>query len=183
MSDVARLLAGRFSFGIYDADDLEQDIYLWAYDALEKYEPARARLFNFVYTVARRKLVNLRRDKLERPSPPCYDCPINAYCAESGLCSAYAADDLESCTYYAQWRRRNIAKRSLMESPHISEVVVNSCPLNSMVVREQVVELSGRIAEGAPELLPIFLRLWAGDKVSYIHRERLALWLKSKPED
>lgn len=121
-----RVIGSRLKFGYYDIEDLEQEAWIWAQEALPNYD-GRTRLFNFLYTTIKRRIFNLRREKLERLSPPCEKCPINAFLNKR--CTAF--EDLFECTYYAGWAKRNTAKKSLASpNPIFDFCDTGSPPLN-----------------------------------------------------
>ena len=97
-------------FGIYSEEDLLQEAYLSVSRVIHKFDARKGKLFSFLYTHVNNRMKNLRRDKLERLTPPCAKCPLNAFCAVSG-CQAYS--DVMDCSYYRNWRYRNAAKKSL----------------------------------------------------------------------
>lgn len=65
ISKIAKDLAPRYKFGSYTVDDIEQECYILALEALEKYDNVRP-LENFLRTHLRRRLCNLRRDLFYR---------------------------------------------------------------------------------------------------------------------
>lgn len=67
---VARSLAPRFTFGHYDADDIEQEAVLIGILALPKYDKSRGPLENFMFTHVRNRLKTFKRDKYCRPDSP-----------------------------------------------------------------------------------------------------------------
>lgn len=105
-------------FGIYEEEDLLQEAYLSVSRVIHKFDAKKGKLFSFLYTHIHNRMKNLRRDKLERLTPPCAKCPLNAYCEVSG-CQAY--DEVMDCSYYRKWKYRNAAKKSLAHSKDIKD--------------------------------------------------------------
>lgn len=105
---ISRDLSRGLKFGQYTEDDILQESWIWAKEALPRYA-GDGKLFNFLYTHIKYRLLNLRRNKYERIQAPCIKCPINAYV--DGECTAY--DMLEDCSYWTSWRLRNDKKRNL----------------------------------------------------------------------
>lgn len=60
---IAELLAHSNKFGIYDEDDISQEIYLLVIKAYSKYDSTKGDLFQFLYFYVRRRLITLKRDK------------------------------------------------------------------------------------------------------------------------
>ncbi len=113
-------LVSNFRFGYYDEEDLKQEGFLYAYEALPKYNPDNTKgcgLTNFLRVAIRNKFLNLRRNKLYRNSPPCLSCPFLV--GDNG-CSEF--EDKNECSRWSGWNTRNQAKRSLVESCDVSKI-------------------------------------------------------------
>lgn len=63
---VARGLKNKFEFGIYDSDDIEQEIFIISLDAMKHYNHDYP-LDNFLRVNAKNRLITLKRDKFFRP--------------------------------------------------------------------------------------------------------------------
>jgi hypothetical protein len=121
IENATRLLATTFSFGIYDCDDVRQEIGLEVVRVLHRYDPqpdangnATRPLENFAYVVAKNRLMRLRRDKLRRPNP-CRIC-------ERAVGNRTEHDDGQFCRRYLAWKKRNDAKAGLMRPLGIDTV-------------------------------------------------------------
>ena len=107
---IVREIGSGWEFGHWDADELRQQAYVWAIEALPHWDSSR-NLYTFLNAVIRRKLFNLRRDKFERHERPCHNCPLQAFLPPDG-CSAY--EDRRNCELFDGWLVRNERKRSVM---------------------------------------------------------------------
>lgn len=105
----------KFSFGFLEADDMKQQIRLFALEALERFsEDNGAPLEHFLTVHVRNRLINFRRDKYCRSQKPCYTCPFydpKFKLSKSG-CAEF--DDKSLCDKYAKWDLRNTKKKNLM---------------------------------------------------------------------
>jgi len=70
---IAKTLAPGFIFGCYDKNDIEQEARLIAWTALPKFNAKKGKLYNFLYTHTKRRLITLKRDKFHRNPPKNYD--------------------------------------------------------------------------------------------------------------
>jgi DNA-directed RNA polymerase specialized sigma24 family protein len=59
---IADKLASKYTFGIYDEDDIKQEIFLIAASALDKFDEAKASLENFLFVHVNNRLKTLIRD-------------------------------------------------------------------------------------------------------------------------
>ena len=105
---ISRDLSRGLKFGLYTEEDILQEAWIWAKDALPRYT-GDGKLFNFLYTHIKYRLMNLRRNKYERIQAPCVKCPLNAYV--DGECTAYQI--MEDCSYWMSWKIRNDKKKNL----------------------------------------------------------------------
>ena len=106
-------LARTYKFGYYDIEDMMQEGRIFALEAVPLYDPSRnCSLEQFLRVHVRNKFINLRRDKMERKEPPCKNC-------------VHMHDDLDSCSIHSDqtecdrwsgWIKRNIAKKTLVET-------------------------------------------------------------------
>lgn len=70
---IAKRLAPRFTFGVYDVEDIKQEIFLIASDGLENYDEARP-LENFLSVHIRNRLISFKRDNYYRKQEVCPNC-------------------------------------------------------------------------------------------------------------
>lgn len=105
-------LANPFKFGYYDRQDMKQQGWQFALEAIPKYRPSKGQLSTFLTTHIRNRFINLKRDKFERHLPPCKNCPF--YKAEHDICEAF--DSKSHCDRWEIYNSRNLAKRSLINN-------------------------------------------------------------------
>jgi DNA-directed RNA polymerase specialized sigma24 family protein len=123
-------LVSNFSFGYYDKDDMYQEGFIFAHEALPKYDPDNTQgcsLASFLRMAIRSRFLSLRRDKFHRNTPPCSTCVFKADDADKG-CKEF--DDKYECPKWSGWNARNQAKRSLVESCDV-EKITNNTPIDS----------------------------------------------------
>lgn len=123
IKEIAKTLAPQFAFGIYEASDIESEIFLMCCEpapgdgrsALEKYDPNRGPLQNFLMTHAKRRCINHVRNHLTRSDYPCETCYHTI-----GNITTHPGG--EFCEAHLCWKRRNGAKASLMSPLDISSL-------------------------------------------------------------
>jgi hypothetical protein len=107
---IAKSISRKFKFGYFDEDDIHQQIALFSLEAIKRYNGVD-NLFTFLYTHAHNRLINMKRDKFFRLSPPCNKCK-HSLCSKTGqLCKKF--NDMGECKVYAKWLRRNEMKRNI----------------------------------------------------------------------
>jgi hypothetical protein len=109
---IAKRIAPKFSFGYYDAEDIEQECFILAYEALEKYDPKLGTLYNFLYTHLTNRLKNIWRKKYFRQLKRCKKCE----------------HEEELCDLCQQRQWRFMTKKNLMNPIDISNVNCNNEP-------------------------------------------------------
>jgi RNA polymerase sigma factor (sigma-70 family) len=100
---VARRLAGKYTFGYYSEDDIVQEAFLIAVEALPKYNPEIASLESFLYTHLNNRLQNFKRDNYFRSNYVCQ----------------YCNNEDEDCDSCKRRRESNTTKRHLMNPINI----------------------------------------------------------------
>ncbi len=157
---VVNMLAPSFAFGYYDVDDIKQYARLDALLSLKKYKPFNKNgkeqpLENFLYIRIKRRLLNLHRDKLRRPDPPCKKCHAGNFC-----------NDGQACKKYCAWVVRNNSKANIMRPLDIENVndengVTHS--VSDVVGEVEMTEVLRLIDERLPlELRPAYLQMREG---------------------
>jgi len=111
VNSISKKLCDKFKFGYFDREDIKQECFILAMDALSRYDSDRP-LINFLWSHIHNRLCNLKRDKYFRLEKPCFKCPLNAYVAKDDLCTAY--DNKEDCSFYAVWLEKNTSKQNIM---------------------------------------------------------------------
>jgi len=71
---VAKNIAYKYTFGYYDVEDIEQECFLLAQEAVQKYDAARGSFENFLYTHLHNRLNNFLRKKYYRKDFECKIC-------------------------------------------------------------------------------------------------------------
>jgi len=151
-----------YSFGYYGADDISQECYVFALEALPKYNLDRGSLFTFLNTHIKNRLLNLRRNKLIRPQLPCLDCQV-----------CFSEEERLRCPKYIKWKKRNDIKRSLMESSELNDFDVggNNPDISSFLLNTELMCL---IDKHLPiNLRTDYRRFLEGSKLSKKKRTRL----------
>ena len=105
-------LCHTFSFGYYDSDDMRQEGFIMAMEALPKYSTEfNTTLATFLTGHIKKRFINLKRNKLYRVEPPCSTCQY--YSKKHKFCEKYNEHSL--CRKWVAWSERNEAKRNLAE--------------------------------------------------------------------
>jgi len=103
---VAHRLAPKYTFGFYDAEDIEQECFLLASEALDKYNPKLGSLENFLFTHLSNRLKNFLRKHYYRQT---------FYCK-------YCKGENPECEYCERRRWRFAVKKHLMEPIDIDRI-------------------------------------------------------------
>jgi len=119
---ILRTLSYSFRFGYFDLEDIKQQGWIYAIEALPNYKPDIAPLENFLRSHIRNRFLNLKRDKLSRHTPPCPSCPFfDPDCLKSkNQCSAF--EDKSECEKFSGWEKRNQSKKNLVQPLDISNI-------------------------------------------------------------
>lgn len=111
IEEVSNSIAYKYTFGYYDIDDIKQEIVLLCLEAIDKYDPSKGtKLKTFLWTNAKNRLFNLKRNKCERPKP-CLTCPLYNLNVNS-QCDKF--DDKQDCVEYYRWYAINSTKKNIM---------------------------------------------------------------------
>lgn len=119
VTGIANKLCDKFKFGYYEREDIRQECFIQAIDALDRYDANRP-LVNFLWSHIHNRLCNLKRDKYFRLEKPCDKCPINAYIAKEDHCKAY--ENKTDCRWYYTWLTKNSSKQNIMNPIGISVI-------------------------------------------------------------
>jgi len=117
VNNIANKLANKFKFGYYGIEDIKQECFIQAMDALNRYDSSRP-LSNFLWSHIKNRLCNLKRDKYFRLEKPCDKCPLNAYIAKDNSCKLY--ENKMDCSLYNVWSTKNSSKQNIMNPIGIS---------------------------------------------------------------
>jgi RNA polymerase sigma factor (sigma-70 family) len=165
VSNICNVLAPIYKFGYYDIEDIKQEGFIFAYDVVDKFDPSRGSLNNFLTTRIKNMLINLRRDKLTRKQSPCLNCQK---CEDER--------DKLNCMKYMKWKLRNNAKQNLMECTDYEFDISDDTPLLSDMMKKELVQLIDR--ELPVELRSDYKKLIEGNKLSKCKHIRLVNMIK-----
>lgn len=110
---VVRRLSHHYVFASNALEDVAQQAYLFALEALPRFDPARSRLEAFLMSHVRNRFKNWKRDTYFRPDPPCKSCNDGRLCGPDG----------KPCRAHTAWLRRNTAKASIAQPLDITKQV------------------------------------------------------------
>lgn len=153
ITKVCRALAPGFVFGCYDRCDIEQEAWMIAWKALDKFDPNKGKLYSFLYTHVKMRLITLKRDKFYRKSPKNYE------------------NDVKRRTI---WEKRNEDKKNISQPVNMENA--NYIPNMSNCIAEIVAqtELFELIDQNIPiELRADFRRLVEGANVPKQRQKKL----------
>lgn len=122
----------RFAFTYQGAEDIRQRAWVLAIEALDRYEPEKGPLLNFLRVNVRNRLLNDKRNKYVRADSPCKTCPLNAFV--NNVCVAYEDPELE-CEWFGPWNERNQSRFNIAHPIALANVCWDS--ERALVVCEQ----------------------------------------------
>jgi DNA-directed RNA polymerase specialized sigma24 family protein len=155
MGAITNSVKDSYSFGYYDSADISQECYIFAIEALPKYNCERGSLFTFLNTHIKNRLLNLRRNKLIRVQLPCLDCHI-----------CVTEEERNKCKKYLKWKRRNELKKNLMESFELTDTNIDNKDQDSLSLLLNT-ELMCIIDRNLPiNLRSDYRRILEGSKIS-----------------
>lgn len=119
IDEVANGIAHNYTFSYFDIEDIKQEIRLFCLEAIQRYDESKGtKLKTFLWTHAKNRLYNLKRNKYERPKP-CLTCPLYNLNVNS-QCDEY--DDKQDCISYYRWYSINSVKKNIMSPIGIHSV-------------------------------------------------------------
>ncbi len=107
-------LTNKFKFGYFENEDMFQEGWIIAIEALEKYNAESGHpLEHYLRVSIRNRFITLKRDKFSRYEPPCHSCPF--FDPENKLSTNKCAEfaDKMDCEKWAAWIKRNKSKQEL----------------------------------------------------------------------
>ncbi len=169
---VVRSLASHFVFAYYTVDDLVQEGFIFAMNALPRYNPnnkSRCSLENFIRIHVRNRFINLQRNKYFRQKIPCLNCDF--YKKDVNLnelvCSYNGGENY--CDRWQLWIKRNSRKRDLAESYEYEDSeYIKEDNLGDLICDEISKYVSDRIPL---DIRSDYLRFIEGYKLSKQRRE------------
>jgi len=99
-------VADGFVFGYYDVDDIKQEAFIIASNAVMSYDASKSQLATFLRTSIVRRLMTLKRDKFRRTDLPCHQCKLSDECEYE--------ENRNLCSRYDKWIERNRIKGELV---------------------------------------------------------------------
>lgn len=110
VNDILDYLAPNFTFGYFDDDDMKQEGFIFAMEALPRFNAGYGcSLKTFLSRHITNRFLNMVRNKLYRYTPPCFDCKHY----RDNNCKKYERQ--QYCSKWHRWNYRNESKKSLME--------------------------------------------------------------------
>ena len=122
VNGILSTLSYSFRFGYFDVDDIKQQGWIYAIEALPNYDPERAPLENFLRSHIRNRFINLKRDKLSRHTSPCKGCPFFDPQMKKSKNKCAAFEDKQECDKFSGWEKRNSSKKNLVQPLDISNI-------------------------------------------------------------
>ncbi|HEX5186480.1 MAG TPA: hypothetical protein VFV86_06280 [Nitrososphaeraceae archaeon] len=169
---LAQQFGESYSFGIYDKDDIAQEIAMICLEpdrngltVLDKWDRQHS-LSKFLSICVQSRLINLKRNKFFRATCPCKKC--------DGLKSGETKHrNKQYCKKFITWRKRNMHKCSLAAPQMLSknyDDFYTEAPDDILMKNE----LSTYIDERLPvNLRHAYLRLKSGNKVTEQERQQV----------
>lgn len=161
IDNIVNLAAPQFVFGPFTKEDLVQEGWTYALEALPKFqsydESGNQRpLENFIWTRVFRKFLNLQRDRWHKP------CPVEV------TCSGVSPEDEQR---YNRWKETNNLKKNVLMPAAIANGV-HSYNDNDENIRD--IEIK-EIEEIIDDRLDVSMRSWylqlkAGESLPYARR-------------
>lgn len=172
---ITKKLIYKFKFGYHTHEDIKQQAYIFAIEALEKYDKKRP-LENFLWTHIRNRLFNYKRNNYKRPDPPCNGCVFNIEnCANKDEdCTEFKCK--LDCSMYAVWHKRNNSKQKLMNLSSIE----HASDFESKSLSSDEIEILNRIEELIvdPEIRSIYIKHKNNCKISKTDFNKLVNYIK-----
>ncbi len=108
LTNIANRVAAKFKFGYHQLEDMKQQAYVFALEALPRFDLSKAKVDDklsaleaFLYTHVHNRLCSFKRDNYMRPEPPCDSCGIKD-CIK------------EECVALRKFYARNEKKQNIM---------------------------------------------------------------------
>lgn len=125
---ISSILAERYTFGYYEADDIRQEATIIGMEAVSRFDPSKASLDTFLYHHISNRLKNFIRDHYVRSN---YICK---FCGE-----AYN----DSCKYCIRRKKHETRKRDLMHAEPSEDSYYVDDTLEELI-RDEVAEKINR---------------------------------------
>lgn len=117
VNKIIKTQARKNTFAEYTEVDIAQEVWVIVMNSLEKYDPDRANLENFLAVCVKNRLRNLYRNQYHRREPPCPSCPY--YDKAAKTCTIFTEDNKNECEKWDTfqkniWRRINVRRPKFM---------------------------------------------------------------------
>jgi DNA-directed RNA polymerase specialized sigma24 family protein len=156
---VMNVLARKYRFGPFDRNDIYQEGFSLALEALPRYDRKRP-LENFLYVHLSNRLKNFKRNNFYRAEAPCKGC-AHARPGEAPHPGGVF------CDRHLGWVARNRFKQNVM-----SPASLDNAPEKAAALPEAVNEVAARLDRGMPaHLRADYLRMRAGEKLGAARAE------------
>tara|TARA_R100001509_G_scaffold132657_2_gene86170 strand:+ start:1029 stop:1658 length:630 start_codon:yes stop_codon:yes gene_type:complete len=170
-------LAPSFKFGYFDIEDMKQEGTIFCIEALSSFnfdkscqDDVSNALLTFLKTHVRWRFLNMRRKQLSRVEPPNCEC---------NLCKSDSPNRLD-CKKYANWVKRNVAKKSLMEPFDVDSVMSkdfsSSQDVDSAVFSSDIIKILNQYI--SVNIRSDYRKFLDGVSIPKQKRERLFLEIK-----
>ena len=127
VDEILGALASTFRFGYYEVDDLKQEGWIYALEALDNYDLSFGYNLNyFLYGHIRRRFINFKRNKSTRNESPCLSCPFYdpEFRVSDNQCGQFT--NKNECEKFDAHTKRNERKRALNEVTYGGEMGENA---------------------------------------------------------
>lgn len=172
ITKLAKRLSYKFTFGYYDRDDIFQEAFIIGMDAIEKFDKKKAKhmtLESFVRVHMKRRLMSLKRDKMERIEPPCKSCKSfsNGKCVKN--------DGKANCAKWQNWQKRNDTKRALIGYHELNcpaaIIDLNLAFIDDKAANDEIIDY---VSQNIPSYMRSdFLRFIEGESISVPRKNNL----------
>lgn len=167
---IIKKIADKYTFGIYEEEDIGQEIWLMCLDAIDRWDGKRS-LYNFLLTHCKNRLRSLKRDKYFRYECPCKLCNFK----EDGQTDH---KNKKYCSTFLKWRETNNRKSNLANPQGLGEIQL----IDGRVAHEEEIDrkdfLDTLDREIPVALRSVYLRMLAGATISYIEKEKVLKFLE-----
>lgn len=167
-------LCSKFRFGYYEKEDMEQEGWIFAIEALESYSEDRGVLEHFLRVMIRNRFINLKRNKFSRYEPPCISCPFYDPDLKysTNKCSEFLNKD--DCDKWAAWKKRNAAKTGLIRPLDLDSVTEDDIASEEFLSSINLSSILKKIDQNLPmELRSDFLKMLDGITIPKQKKEKV----------
>jgi DNA-directed RNA polymerase specialized sigma24 family protein len=163
-------LAHKYCFGLYEIEDMSQEIWYACLSSIERWDGKRS-LYNFLLTCSKNALQNIKRREFFRHECPCGLCNFK----EDGQTGH---DDKKYCAVYIKWYQNNSRKSNLASPQRLGnkELIMEDNMEEEAVDREDFLELIDK--ELPVSLRSTYLKMKSGVSVPNREKQKVLEFLK-----